>query len=131
MTIPTGTQFIGISPDVSLVERKSARQNAKQAVYTIEDLNLSVSSKPIISIDLAYTITDSDYTVECTANSFTVTLPTAVGIAGKIYNVNNTGTGLITVDTTSSQTINGSLTQSVNQWENLQVQSNGSNWIIL
>jgi len=129
MTIPAGTQFVGISPDVDLTERKSSRLNENQAVYTINDL---VSSPlPYIAKDSAYTLTLLDYTVECTSNTFAITLPSAKGITGKVYNINNTGTGLITVDTTSSQTINGITTQTVSQWENLQVQSNGVNWIIL
>lgn len=86
---------------------------------------------PLVQKSATYTVLVTDYTIECTANSFTVTLPTAVGITGQVFNINNTGTGVVTVATTSSQTINGSSTQTVNQWENLQIQSNGTNWIIL
>ena len=84
-----------------------------------------------------YTLTISDFTVECTANSFTIKLPTAIGITGRIYNVKNTGTGTITVTgidyvtIADAQSIDGELTQTVSQWENLQIQSNGANWIIL
>jgi hypothetical protein len=77
-----------------------------------------------------YTLTNTDYLVECTANTFTITLPTAVGIQGRMYNIKNTGTGVITVATTSSQTIDGQTSQTVNQWENLSLMSNNSNWII-
>jgi hypothetical protein len=45
------------------------------------------------------TLDATDYTVDCTANSFTVTLPTAIGITGRIYNIKNSGTGTITVAT--------------------------------
>lgn len=79
----------------------------------------------------AYPISSTDYQIECTANSFTVTLPTAIGIVGKVYSIKNSGTGTITVDTTSSQTIDGSLTQNLSQYDNLQVMSNGANWIII
>jgi hypothetical protein len=71
-----------------------------------------------------------DYQIECTANSFTVTLPTAVGVTGKVYSIKNSGTGVITLATTSSQTIDGSLTQTLTQYDNLVVFSNGANWII-
>jgi hypothetical protein len=64
---------------------------------------------PYYSTTSAYTITADDYFIEC-SGTFSVTLPTAVGISGKIYIVKNSGLGAITVDTTSSQTIDGSLT---------------------
>lgn len=79
----------------------------------------------------AYSLTLDDYLIECTANSFTITLPTAVNNIGKRYNIKNSGTGLITVATSNSETIDSQTTQSIVQWENLQVQSNGANWIII
>jgi hypothetical protein len=80
-----------------------------------------------------YTLTTTDYLVNCTANSFDVTLPTAAGVTGQTYNIKNSGTGLITVNTTSSQTIDGQASGVIklNQWENLTVMSTGANWIIL
>lgn len=79
-----------------------------------------------------YTLTASDYTVDCTANTFTITLPTAVWIEGRIYNIKNSGTGVITINTTSSQTIDGGTTATIStQYENITVQSTGANWIIL
>jgi len=86
---------------------------------------------PYVAKTATYTVTDTDYTIDCTANTFTVTLPTAVGITGRIYNIKNTGAGTITVDGDGSETIDGQTTQTVAQWENLQIQSNGANWIIL
>jgi len=86
---------------------------------------------PYLAITSVRTLDETDYTVDCTANTFTVTLPTAVDIQGRIYNIKNTGTGVITVATTSSQTIDGETTQTIRQWENLTVQSNNTNWIIL
>ena len=79
-----------------------------------------------------YTIQNSDYTIECTANTFTVTLPTAVGIAGKVFVIKNTGLGVITVATTSAQTIDGQTTKVLaTQFSGTTVQSNGSNYIVL
>lgn len=80
-----------------------------------------------------YTLTDSDFTVECTANSFTITLPTAVGVAGRPYCIKNSGSGTITINTTSAQTVdnNASGIITLAQYDNLMVQSNGANWIIL
>jgi hypothetical protein len=72
-----------------------------------------------------------DYQIEATSGTFTVTLPTATTITGQEFSIKNSGTGVITVATTSSQTIDGSLTQTLTQYDNLVVMSNGTNWIIV
>lgn len=94
------------------------------------DVNGSLAL-PYVAKTANYTLGLQDYTVDCTANSFTITLPTAVGITGRIYNIKNTGTGTITVDADGTETIDGDLTESVYQYENLQIQSTGAGWIIL
>lgn len=88
-----------------------------------------------VSKSANYTATVSDFTIECTANTFTVTLPTAVGIAGRIYNIANSGAGVITIGTTSSQTfvnvVATPTTLTLSAVGNYQVQSNGANWLVL
>lgn len=85
------------------------------------------------AVTSTYPITSLDETINCTSGTFTVTLPTAVGVTGKVYNIKNSGTGSITVATTSSQTIDGNTsgTLVLTQYDNLTVLSNGANWIIL
>lgn len=82
-----------------------------------------------------YTATISDYTIECTANTFQVTLPTAVGITGRVYYIVNSGAGTITIGTTSSQTfVNVTATPTTLTMATIgttAVQSNGANWIKL
>jgi len=77
-----------------------------------------------------YTATSSDHTIDCTDNTFTVTLPTAVGITGRVYVVKNSGTGTITVDGDGSETIDGNTSiDIVTQYDSRRLQSNGVNWI--
>lgn len=76
-----------------------------------------------------YTIGNGDYLVNCTANSFTVTLPTAVGIQGRVYVVKNRGVGTITLATTSSQTIDGSAPGTITAGSVAQLMSDNTNWI--
>jgi len=79
-----------------------------------------------------YTITEEDYLIDCTANSFTLTLPTAVGITGREYRIKNSGTGTITVDGNGTETIDGGLTADLTeQYESITVVSTGSNWIVV
>jgi hypothetical protein len=87
---------------------------------------------PYVAKTALYTLTSSDYTVDCTSGTFTITLPTAAGITGRCYCVKNSGTGTITLATTSSQTIDGSTTKTLNvQYQFFMVQSNGANWVII
>lgn len=78
------------------------------------------------------TLDGSDELVDCTSGTFTVTLPTAVGFTRE-YVVKNSGTGIITLATTSSQTIDGAASGVLTlvQYDVLHLRSNGSNWIIV
>lgn len=105
--------------------------NATTGVFGQLQPNATDIANPYTAVSANYAVLATDYQIECTANSFTVTLPTAVGVVGKIYSIKNSGTGTITVATTASQTIDGSLTQPLTQYDNLVVMSNGSAWIIL
>jgi hypothetical protein len=76
------------------------------------------------------TLDATDHIINCTANSFTVTLPTAVGITGREYIIKNTGGATtITIATTSSQTIDGSAPTTITTLVPLRVVSDGANWI--
>lgn len=77
-----------------------------------------------------YTAGASDSFIDCTG-TIQITLPTSVGIAGREYSIKNSGTGVITVATTSSQTIDGSTTKVLNvQYACVTVVADGANWKI-
>lgn len=77
-----------------------------------------------------YAILSTDTIVEATANSFTVTLPTAVGVTGKMYIIVNSGSGTLTVATTSAQTIGGLSPATLAQNHTMTIFSNGANWLL-
>lgn len=93
-------------------------------------ISLGGVTLPYTGVSSTYSIGVNDYMINCTTGTFTATLPTAVGITGKSYLVKNSGTGVITVGTTSSQTIDGVTTKTLTQYQTLNIESNGSNWII-
>lgn len=101
---------------------KVAGSFTTQAGMTVKVTNKAVN----------YTLTASDYIVNATA-AVTITLPTAASVAGKTYIVKNSVAvgGVVTVDTTSSQTIDGALTRPLNQRDSLTVVSDGTNWMVL
>ena len=72
----------------------------------------------------------TDY-VYLASNTINITLPTAVDNQN-LYTIKNVGTGTVTINTTSSQTIDGSLTAPIRvQYLSLTLVSNGANWNII
>jgi hypothetical protein len=76
----------------------------------------------------ATALTDYVYFISGTT---TLTLPTAVGNTNR-YTLKNTGTNTVTINTTSSQTIDGSTTITLAvRYTALDVVSDGTNWNII
>lgn len=76
----------------------------------------------------AGTTTATDYVYLVTGTT-TITLPTAIGNTNQ-YDVKSVS-GATTVNTTSSQTINGSLTITIRNGDVITFLSNGSNWNVI
>jgi len=83
-----------------------------------------------VSKSSACTLSGIEYQVECITGSFDVTLPDAVTFYKKEYSVKNTGPGLIWLVSSGSQLIDNQPSQSIYQWNNITVFSNGVNWLI-
>lgn len=81
----------------------------------------------------SYTLALGDRVINFTSGSNVATLPTAATASGIEFIIKNSGTGTITINTTSSQTIDGAASGDIklNQYDSLHVMSDGSNWIIL
>lgn len=83
---------------------------------------------------VSYTLLTTDSGAIVTATSVTITLPTAVGVSGKTYEIKSNVGGFInaiTINTTSGQTIDnaGSVTIQM-AFESYFVVSDGANWFI-
>ena len=101
-----------------------------KVIYADGTIRSLSGGKSVVSKTGTYTITASDDIIDCNG-TFTVTLPTAVGISGTSYTITNTGTGTITVDGDGTETIIGELTQPLTaQWDSMTVYSNGTSWRI-
>lgn len=79
--------------------------------------------------------TDDVILVSASGGSWTLSLPTAVGIQGKIYTIKRTDQTLanaVTIDPNGSETIDGASTKKLaTQYESYQIISDGSNWQII
>lgn len=88
---------------------------------------------PITTKTTTYTVTLNDYSVigDATSGAFTITLPTAVGITGRIYmfKKSDASANAVTIACNGSETINGSATLAISAQNQLsRLQSDGANW---
>lgn len=88
-------------------------------------------SFPYRLVTAATSFTATDYTIDSTTASFTVTLPTAIGIQGRVYVLKNTSGGIKTLAANGVETIDGVATKLVTNGNFIRVQSTGANWIII
>lgn len=86
---------------------------------------------PYVAKVATYTATALDHTIDCTSGTFDVDLPTAVGIAGRLYVIKNSGVGTITIDPAGAELIDSLATATVPSGASLTVQSTGTGWIII
>ncbi len=105
----------------------------KQLFYTPNSAQYMVGIWGYVSKSASYTATNDDYTIEVTGTGKVITLPTAVGITGRVYIIKCTNaSGADTVATTSSQNIDAATTYILaTQYKYVTVQSNGANWIVI
>ncbi len=61
----------------------------------------------------------------------TATLPTATSNDGRTYTIKNINTAVVTVNTTSSQTIDGSTTRTLNQYDSITVIARSGTWYVI
>ena len=132
--------FGDIYLDPAITYKFIVKTSADVEIFTIDP----VSTVPgqlldVLSKTEGYTVAvgdGDDVLVLCdaTTSAFTLTLFTAVGNAGKkikVVKIDST-TAAITIDPNGSQTINGiSSWELHDQWESIQLVSDGSNWISL
>lgn len=87
------------------------------------------------TVETTANVQSGDYLLLCdsTAAPFTITLPPAALVPGRMYAFVKINSGNnITVDGYGAETINGSATHTLNsQWNSLMIMSNGVAWFIL
>jgi hypothetical protein len=93
--------------------------------------DLTINGRKIITdISATTTLSATQHIVNCTANTFTINLPSAAGIKGQEYVIVNSGGGIVTVDPDGAETINGATTGTLKAGDSVTIISTGTNWII-
>ena len=76
------------------------------------------------------TLLDDTHAIVLVSAAATISLPTAMGIAGRLYNVVRTGTGLVTILPDGTETISGDPSLVLtSQWDPVVFVSDGANWV--
>jgi hypothetical protein len=134
-----------VSSDVGLGSVNNTSDAAKPvstAQQTALDLKANIASPAFTgtmtfatrAITALRTLDATDHIIFANG-TFTVTLPTAVSITGRVYRIKNTGTGTITIATTSSQTMNtvdGAVTTLLlSPGISFDLVSDGANWQVM
>jgi len=127
--LPSATSLSG-SEQVEIVQAGVSVRTTTQAIADLAPI-ISDFRLAYRSVANPYTIALTDTVLDCNG-TFTITLPTASGIAGKIYIIKNSGTGIISVTCFDSETIDGLVTRRSDvQYQSIMVISDGSNWKVI
>lgn len=115
-----------------LIEASTGATNNIAAGFVGNVVISGATSTPIIQKSANYTFLDTDDAVEAISGTWNLTLPTAVGRAGQWKRFANNGSGVITLLTTSGETVNGFASGVIffNPGDNAVFQSNGTNWVM-
>jgi len=142
----TSTTRAFMPPRMTTAQKNSvASPTAGMVVYDTDMKGISfyngtawttANNKNVATKTANYTALQSDDVIlgDATSGAITITLPTAVGFSGKVFNVKKTDSSVnsVTIATTSSQTIDGALTAPlISQYQSLTLVSNGTNWSVL
>jgi len=111
----------------AIINEFAFRQDGKMYVNNLE----AVVIRPVILKSADYTLTEDDTIVEATANTFTLTLPSASGISGKQFIIKNSGGGTVTVHGHGSEIIDLVPNHDVLSSKSLTIISNGTDWMII
>lgn len=82
----------------------------------------------VVTTAINYSVLINDYIVMATAFNITMTLPTAVGLTGKIFVIDNNSTGDIFVTGTGGELIQNALIQVIPTQSSVKFYSTGANW---
>lgn len=114
------TTELEFNPDQTYIEISSV-----PAVPSTGSTNPSIRS-----VTTSQTLLENDETIIC-LSGLTITLPTAVGVDGKIYEIKSLSSVLVLINTTSDETIDIDETPALSYKQKIRIQSDGNNWIIL
>lgn len=94
---------------------------------------LETNVRSLIYLSFATTAVDAEIETDIlkVTASCTITVPTAVGVEGLVYRIDNAHSGTTTVEPTGAETIEGETSQTLSGQCCIDIYSDGENWRIL
>lgn len=129
--VTTNANLIGPITSVGNATALAAQTGTGSTIVVQAGPTITALKQPLTTQTANYPIVAAtDCFVICITNAFTVTLPSAVGISGQQFVIKNgnAAINLITMATTSAQTIDGSVPGTIVPLASLRVVSDGANW---
>ncbi len=107
--------------------------NTTSRAYTLPDSSgkIVLENSAIRTVSATTLLTKLDRTLNISAGTFIVDIVTAVTSLGYTFEIINSGTGIVTLDPFSTETVGGELTLIVPVNSGLIIKSDGSNWIVV
>lgn len=126
------------APSVSAIKTYVLANVGTPGDGTITKAKLATGAKDltISTKTSAYTLTGTDELIlaDATSAAFTLTLPAASGISGRVFIIKkiDSTANKVTIDGNGAETIDGSATVDiVMQYQSFIIVSNGTNWVII
>lgn len=133
-----------ITGDVLTITRTQEGSSAR-SILVGDQIGNTLTNKSLTDLENTFTVTtqstnyailttDTTVLVNAASAPVTITLPTAVGVTGKKYNIKklDSSANAVTINTTASQTIDADTSVIINvQYTSMQVISDGSNWNVV
>lgn len=133
--VTTNANLTGPITSVGNATALAAQTGTGSTIVVQAGPTITALKQPLTTQTANYPIVAAtDCFVICITNTFTVTLPTAVGISGQSFVIVNgntvVSTNLITMATTGGQTINGLAPSTIAPQTSLRIVSDNANWWI-
>lgn len=130
---PGYTCDVGVSGNDLRVLVTGASSETVEWSVVIDESEVNIVYASNVRSISADTTLDDTYSVVLVSGTTIITLPTSVGRSSKQFLIKKTdASNTITINTTSSQTIDGQTSRSLsNQYDSLVLLSDGTNWNIL
>ena len=131
--VATGTAPLTIASTTLVSNLNADLLDGQEGTYYLNADNHSYTVTTQTAATLTLDATHNTVLCDGTSNTVTITLPTASGISGKIYNIKAINIdNAVTVDQTGAETIDDSTDAiTLDLMEVITVQSDGTNWWII
>jgi len=124
-TFPDSSTSPGVRGDWSFSGNVVAVRLTTKWVFFTTTTGVTGDQDEVTTTTVDYTVLNTDKTVYGNG-TLTLTMPTAVGIAGKWFDLKNISTGKVTVAFASGETADGNTTLELYQNEAVRLKSDGS-----